>query len=100
MAKDRHQQNNNEPTKEHLKMAAALSYDPETDSAPVLKAVGKGHLATRIIEKAEENNIPVVQDNDMVSTLATLNLGETIPPELYEVVARLLIFISKIDKPY
>lgn len=80
------------------RIATALSFDPEKDSAPTIKAVGKGHLATKIIETAKENDIPVVKDDALASSLAALNIGTSIPPELYEVVARLLIFISKIDK--
>lgn len=81
------------------RIATALSFDPENDSAPTIKAVGQGHMAKRIIETAKENDIPVVKDDMLAESLAALNIGQSIPPELYEVVARLLIFISKIDKP-
>lgn len=88
---------NSDDKPEHQRIAAAISFDPETDSAPILRAAGKGHLATRIVEKAKENDIPIVKDDALAQSLSALNLGETIPPKLYEVVARLLIFISKID---
>lgn len=81
------------------RIATALSFDPEKDTAPTIKAVGKGYLAAKIIETAKEHDIPVVKDDALAESLAAMNLGQTIPPELYEVVARLLIFISKIDKP-
>lgn len=85
------------PTSDRI--ATALSFDPEKDMAPTIKAVGQGYVATKIIETAKEHDIPVVKDDMLASSLASLNIGQSIPPELYEVVARLLIFISKIDKP-
>lgn len=81
------------------RIATAISFDPEKDVAPTIKATGKGHIAQKIIETAKENDIPVVKDDSLAASLAAMNLGQTIPPELYEVVARLLIFISKLDKP-
>lgn len=84
---------------ESQRIATAISFDPQNDAAPTIKAVGKGHIAKKIIETAKEHDIPVVKDDALAESLAALNIGQSIPPELYEVVARLLIFISKIDKP-
>ena len=80
------------------RVAAALAFDPEKDSVPTIKAVGQGQMARKIIETAKENDVPVVKDESLAESLATLNIGQAIPPELYEVVARLLIFISKLDQ--
>lgn len=80
-----------------VKQAIALEYDPE-DAAPKIIATGKGALAERIIEKAKEADIPVHQDDKLANTLAKLEIGDMIPPELYEVVAEILVFVDAMDK--
>ncbi|MCR4690056.1 MAG: EscU/YscU/HrcU family type III secretion system export apparatus switch protein [Lachnospiraceae bacterium] len=79
------------------KTAVALSYDPETD-APKVVASGKGVIAERIIEEAKENKVPVHKDSKLADTLSRLEIGEMIPPELYEVVAEILVFVDQMDK--
>ncbi len=79
------------------KQAVALSYEVG-DEAPKIIAVGKGAAAERIIEKAKESNVPLYEDAKLASTLGKLEIGDTIPPELYEVVAEILIFVDDMDK--
>ena len=83
--------------KEKLKQAVAIEYDP-TDMAPKIVATGRGKLAERIIEKAKESDVPVHEDAKLASTLSKLDIGEYIPPELYEVVAEILVFVDKMEK--
>lgn len=83
--------------KKKVKQAVALSYDPE-DNAPRVIASGKGALAERIIEKAQEAAVPVHRDDKLADTLSRLEIGEMIPPELYEVVAEILVFVDAMDK--
>lgn len=83
--------------KNKIKTAVALSYDPEED-APKVIASGKGALAEKIIEKAKEANVAVHQDDKLAETLSRLEIGEMIPPELYEVVAEILVFVDAMDK--
>ena len=79
------------------KTAVALEYDPN-DEAPRIIAAGKGLLAEKIIEKAREANVPLHQDNELADTLSRLDIGDMIPPELYEVVAEILVFVDAMDK--
>lgn len=79
------------------KTAVALSYDPN-DEAPRIIAAGKGILAEKIIEKAREADVPLHQDNELADTLSRLDIGDMIPPELYEVVAEILVFVDAMDK--
>jgi len=83
--------------KEKPKQAIALSYDPD-DAAPVVVASGKGAVAERIIEKAKEAQVPVHEDSKLADTLSRLEIGEAIPPELYEAVAEILVFVDAMDK--
>lgn len=79
------------------KTAIALSYDPESD-APKVVATGKGALAERIIEEAKNAKVPVHKDSKLADTLSRLEIGEMIPPELYQVVAEILVFVDQMDK--
>ena len=80
-----------------LKQAVALSYDPD-EAAPKVMAAGKGRLAEKIIETALEADVPVHRDEKLADTLSRLDIGDMIPPELYEVVAEILVFVDAIDK--
>ena len=80
-----------------VKTAVALEYDP-SDDAPRVIASGTGVLAEKIIEKAKESNVPIHEDDKIAQTLSKLEIGEMIPPELYEVVAEILIFVDSMDK--
>lgn len=86
-----------EKEKKKVKQAVALSYDPN-DEAPKVIASGKGILAERIIEKAQEAAVPVHRDDKLADTLSRLEIGDMIPPELYEVVAEILVFVDAMDK--
>lgn len=79
------------------KIAVALSYNPG-DEAPTVIASGKGALAERIIETAEDSDVPVYEDEKLAGTLSKLELGDAIPPELYGVVAEILVFVDRMDK--
>lgn len=79
------------------KQAIALSYDPD-EEAPRVIASGRGALAERIIERAKEADVPVHQDDKLADTLSRLEIGDMIPPELYEVVAEILVFVDAMDK--
>lgn len=83
--------------KENLKQAIALEYDPNED-APKVVASGRGILAEKIINRAREAEIPIHQDDRLADTLSRLDIGEMIPPELYEVVAEILVFVDAMDK--
>ena len=78
--------------------AVALSYNAEKDVSPRVIAKGKGYVAQKILEHGEKADIPVYEDASLTEELTRLDLGENIPPELYEVVAQVLAFISNIDR--
>ena len=83
--------------KEKQKTAVALAYEPG-DRAPKILATGKGEVAERIIEVAKENDVHFYKDNKLAETLSKLEIGDSIPPELYEVVAEILVFVDDMDR--
>ena len=86
-----------EEKKPKTKQAIALEYDPN-DVAPKIIATGRGKIAERIIEAAQEAEVPVHQDDKLADTLSKLDIGDFIPPELYEVVAEILVFVDQMEK--
>lgn len=70
--------------------AVALEYDGT--SAPRVTAKGRGEIAQRILALAEENDIPLHEDPDLVTLLSQLDLGMEIPTNLYVAVAEVLAF--------
>jgi flagellar biosynthesis protein len=86
--------------KKEIRYATALQYSPEKNFAPKVVATGKGEIAEKIIEKAKENDVPIYQNSNLAKTLSALGIGNEIPPQIYEVVAEILIFIGSVDKSY
>ena len=82
----------NKQDEKKVKTAIALEYNPDED-APKVVASGKGALAERILEQAKQAEVPIHQDDKLAKTLSKLEIGEMIPPELYEVVAEILVFV-------
>ena len=79
------------------KIAVALEYTPG-EQAPKILATGRGYIAESIIEKAGEADVLVYADSKLADTLSKLEIGEMIPPELYTVVAEILVFVDECDK--
>lgn len=79
------------------RQAIALTYEQGT-TAPAIVAAGRGYVADKIIETAKENAVPLYEDSELSDTLMRLEIGDTIPPELYKVVADILIFVDSMDK--
>ena len=77
--------------------AVAIKYDPG-EVAPKIIATGKGKVAEKIIETAKENDVALHKDSKLANTLSKLVIGEYIPPELYEVVAEILVFVDDCEK--
>ncbi len=76
--------------------AVALKYDRNEDSAPVVLAKGQDYLALKIKEKARELKIQVVEDRLLARTLyQTCDIDEEIPPELYQAVAEILVYVYR-----
>lgn len=79
------------------KKAAALKYETSYD-APIVTAAGVGHIADKIIEKAEENDVTVVYNKELANLLTNVDVGEYIPSELYEAVAHIIAYVTDMDK--
>jgi len=81
--------------KDQRPKAAALRYEKGKGAAPRLVAKGQGHIAEKILQLAQDNQIPVHQDPALIEILSKMNLEEQIPGECYRVVAEILAWIYK-----
>ena len=77
--------------------AAALAYDPIGPGPPEIVAIGRGLRAEEIVRVAREHDVPLHQDAGLVEALAKLEVGQTLPRELYAVVAEVLAFVYAVD---
>ncbi|MGC9385416.1 MAG: EscU/YscU/HrcU family type III secretion system export apparatus switch protein [Hydrogenovibrio sp.] len=85
----------NPPITLNDKVAISLEYDGQ--SAPKVSAKGSGQIAEQIIKLAQEHNIPIKEDHDLVALLAQVELDQEIPELLYEAVVQVLIFAYQIS---
>lgn len=77
--------------------AVALKYVPSKMKAPVVVAKGVDNLALRIKKVAEENNVTIYEDPPLAQALyKAVEIGQMIPPELYEAVAHVLAFVYRL----
>lgn len=79
------------------KQAAALKYDAMKDRAPYIVGLGQGPVAENMLKVARENDIPIVEDKSLSQALHKLGIGDDIPEELYQVIAEILVFVTKLD---
>ena len=76
--------------------SVALSYKMESMDAPKVVAKGVGFLALKIRELAQEHGIPLVENKPLAQTLyKSVEIGESIPGNLYKAVAEILAYIYK-----
>ncbi len=78
------------------KKAAALKYE-ENIVAPIVTASGMGYIADKIIEKAEENDVPIVYNKELTDLLCNVDIGENIPTDIYEAVAHIIAYVTDLD---
>lgn len=79
------------------KRAVALHYDSEDNAAPTIAAKGQGEIAERIIALAQQHDVPLYEDPDLVEVLSSIDLGREIPADLYKAVAEVLAFVYRMN---
>lgn len=76
--------------------AVALQYGAGS-AAPVIVASGMGYLAEKIVEVASDNGVPIYEDNSLSTILTQLQLGQEIPPELYQAIVEIYVYFLRFD---
>ena len=78
--------------------AVALKYKAYEDLAPKVIAKGKGELAKKIIEKAKEFDVPLFQNETLADMLLNVEVGEEIPPQMYNAVVEVFVWFYKLEE--
>jgi flagellar biosynthetic protein FlhB len=77
--------------------AVALRYEVGSSGAPKVTAKGLDSLALRIRERAEECDVPVVENPPLARALYDgVELGQEIPPEHYKAVAEIIGYVMRL----
>ncbi|NLL17587.1 MAG: flagellar biosynthesis protein FlhB [Clostridia bacterium] len=78
-------------------LAVALKYEVESpEGAPLVLAKGAGVIAERIKNKAREHDIPIIEDKPVAQFIyKNVEIGQEIPPELYQSVAEILAMLYR-----
>lgn len=79
-------------------VAVALRYVQEQENAPRILAKGWGPIAEEILRIARKHGVPVHPDRDLAEVLVKLDIGQVIPPELYQVVAEVLAYLYRMNR--
>ena len=78
--------------------AVAVHYDENSSGVPEVIAKGKGYIADKIIQRAKESKIPMQEDSTLIANLIDMDLGDNIPPQLYSVIAEVLLMLEEVEK--
>jgi flagellar biosynthesis protein len=78
-------------------LAVALHYEKGTREAPRVIAKGRGLVADRIVQLAEENGVVIETNTALAEALAGIELDDTIPLELYEAVAIVIGYVLQVS---
>lgn len=79
--------------------AIAIKYDINKDAAPIVLAKGKDNIALKIIEKAMENNIEMVENKPLARELyENAELNREIPLQYYEPIAEILAWVYQLKE--
>jgi flagellar biosynthesis protein len=77
--------------------AVALRYEANA-RAPRIVAKGEGFLAQALVARAEAAGVPVNEAPELAELLMQLDLDRVIPPELFAVVAQVLVWAYSVDE--
>ncbi|MCR2822354.1 EscU/YscU/HrcU family type III secretion system export apparatus switch protein [Lederbergia panacisoli] len=80
--------------------AAVIRYDEAEGNAPQVVAHGTGGVAVKIMELAKEHGIMMQEDANLVGHLLDIDLGDNVPPQLYSVIAEILLLLEEMDRNY
>lgn len=82
-------------TEAAIQKAVALFYDGE--QAPRVVAKGEQALAQEIVRLAQDHDIPLCDNTELVELLMQLELNDEIPEALYIAVAHILAFAYELQ---
>ncbi len=67
--------------------------------APFLAAKGEGRAAERLLSIAAEAGVAVVEDGPLAQAIFPMEVGDYVPEECFEIVAKVFAFVKSIEEP-
>ncbi len=81
-----------------IHIAVAIQYEQEKEPAPRIVTMGKGLIADRIVQLAQEYNVPIMRNVDLAHTLFEKGeIGDYIPEETYQAVSEILKWLESLE---
>ncbi len=81
--------------------AIALKYDSEQFTAPQVVAKGRNVMAKKIKELAMAHDVPIVENRLLAQSLYKMvEVGDLIPPDMYQAVAEVLAYVYRLNNQY
>jgi len=74
-------------------VAVAIRYKEGEDDAPKIVAKGLNLMAEKVKQIARDNRVIIVENPPLARTLVKLEVGWSIPPDLFQAVAEILAFV-------
>ncbi len=74
-------------------VAVSLKYEHKVDDVPEITAAGRGKIAEKILQIAQENGIPIREDGTLAEMLASIEIDSPIPSEAFMAVAEILSYV-------
>lgn len=66
--------------------------------APFLLAKAKGRQVERFTAIAREAGVPVLREEALAAALFPLDVGDYVPEEYFEIVAKVFAFVKRIEE--
>ncbi len=79
------------------KLAVALGHRQGIKDVPTVMASGQGEMARSILRLAKEQGLTIEENSDLAQVLVNLNLGDSIPEEIFAAVAEILFYVYEIN---
>ena len=73
-------------------LATTLNQGPQSLTTPTLPAKGDEELVEEILHIARDCEVPIYENAELVRLLARMELGDSIPQELYLTIAEIIAF--------
>ncbi len=80
-------------------IAVALEYEAEVDPAPKILTMGKDMIANKIVQVAQQYNVPIMRNVPLAHELFELGtISQYIPEETYSAIAEILKWLAQLEE--
>ena len=93
----------NGPTQGVQKSKAAVALGGSHGLAsqiPKILATGRGDMAQKLLDWADEQGLTIEKNSDLAQVLVNLNLGDSVPEEVFMAVAEILYYVYEVNAQF